>query len=319
MPSSGAFSFQLSGFAPARRDVTLEIVNETTGEKRTVSPFLDGSAMVRGLPTGAYQVRVLHPNVVGQLVDLRRVRLYDGLPTRITLPLPEELFRDTPVRETPDADLSPVHDAAIGARDLVVRSGGKQPGDPIRSEDWNAVVGALGDLATAVAELTRLVSPTGHDHPELEEKIDEGTGNLRRFADQFGAQLARIQRTLQTLAIERQVEDSFAHAAIVPDAVRQATRASIEVLKNYSDADTLVWGARKKTAYSTILRAMGDLRDAQADPGALEESDPFRSALLVATEEATVVAPRTVGGEIDQYGRVNAKTSGALLYAALGK
>ena len=317
--ANGAFTFQVSGHAPARRDVTLEIINETTGEKRTVSPFLDGSATVRGLPTGAYQVRVLHPNVVGQLVDMRRVRLFEGLPTRITLPLPEELFRDTPVRETPDADLTPVHQAAIAARDLVTASGGKQPGDPIRSEDWNAVVGALGDLATAMAELTRLVSPRGHDHPELEEQLDEGTGNLRRFADQFGAQLARIQRTLQTLAIERQVEGTFATAGIVPDAVRQSALESIQLLKQHSDSDTIVWGARKKTAYTSILNAMADLRDAQPNPVPLEESDEFKSTVLVATDEATIAAPRTVGGEIDGYGRVNAKTSGALLYRALGR
>jgi hypothetical protein len=317
--ANGVFSFQLSGHAPARRDATLEIVNETTGESRTVSPFLDGSAIVRGLPTGAYQVRVLHPNVVGQLVDMRRVRLFPGLPTRITVPLPEELFRDTPVRETADADLTPVQQAAVAARDLVTAAGGKQPGDPIRSEDWNAVVGALGDLATAVAELTRLVSPTGHDHPELEEQLDEGTANLRRFADQFGAQLARIQRTLQTLAIERQVETTFANAGIVPEAVRQAAQESIAVLKQHSDSDTIVWGARKKTAYTAILNAMATLRDAQPNPVALEESEEFKSTVLVATEEATVVAPRTVGGEIDGYGRVNAKTAGALLFRALGR
>lgn len=317
--ANGAFNIQVSGYAPARRDVSLEIISETTGEKRTVTPFLDGSAMVRGLPTGSYQVRVLHPNVVGELVDLRRVRLFEGLPTRITLPLPEDLFRDTPIRDTPDANLTPVHDAAVAARDLVGPAGGKQPGDPIRSEDWNAVVGALSDLAGAVAELTRLVAPQGHDHPELAEKIDEVNGNVRRFADQFGAQLARIQRTLQTLAIERQVDDTFAAAGVVPEPVRSSVAESLSQLKAYSDSDTLVWGARKKTAYASILKAMGDLRDAQPDPTPLEDNDQFKSTLLVATEEATVAAPRTVGGEIDQYGRVNAKTSGALLYRALGR
>lgn len=316
--ATGAFNIQVSGHAPARRDVSLEIVSETTGETRTVTPFLDGSAMVRGLPPGAYQVRVLHPNVVGELVDLRRVRLFEGLPTRLTLPLPEELFRDTPVRETVDADLTPVRDAAIAARDLAAPAGGKQPGDPIRSDDWNAVVGAVSDLASAVAELTRLVAPNGHDHPELEEKVDEVNGNVRRFADQFGAQLARIQRTLQTLAIEREVDGAFANAGIVPEAVRNAVLESVQVLKTHSDSDTIVWGARKKTAYSAILKGLGDLRDAQPDPTGLDGSEEFQRALTVATEEATVAAPRTVGGEIDQYGRVNAKTSGALLYRAFG-
>ncbi|MFC0533297.1 hypothetical protein [Phytohabitans kaempferiae] len=314
--ANGAFSIQLSGHAPARRDVTLEIISETTGEKRTVTPFLDGSAMVRGLSPGAYQVRVLHPNAVGELVDLRRVRLFEGLPTRLRLPLPEELFRDTPVRETEDANLTPVHDAAVAARDAVASTGGKQPGDPIRSEDWNAVVGGLTDLANAVAELTRLVAPQGHDHPELEEKIDEVNGNVRRFGDQFGRQLARIQRTLQTLAIEREVEETIGRAGVVPNGVRVKVAESVDLLKRHSDSDTVVWGARKKSAYASILQAMGDLRDAQPDPTELEESEEFQRTLTVATEEASTAAPRTVTGEIDQYERVNAKTAGALWYRA---
>jgi hypothetical protein len=314
--ANGSFSIQVSGHAPARRDVALEIVNETTGETRQVKPFLDGSAMVRNLPPGAYQVKVLHPNVVGELVDMRRVRLFEGLPTRLRLPLPDELFRDTPVRETPDADLTPVHDAATAVRDQVSGLGARKPGDPIRSDDWNAVVGAVTDLANAVAELTRLVAPNGHDHPELAEKIDEVNGNVKRFSDQFGGQLARIQRTLQTLAMERELDDTLSQAGNIPIDVRARITESISLLKEHSDSDTLIWGARKKNAYLAIAQAVGDLRDAQPDPTALENNVQFQRVLAVATEEATTAAPRTVGGEIDRYERVNAKTSGALLYSA---
>jgi hypothetical protein len=314
--TKGSFSIQVSGHAPARRDVSLEITNETTGETRQVKPFLDGSAMVRNLAPGAYQVKVLHPNVVGELVDMRRVRLYEGLPTLLRLPLPEELFRDTPVRDTPDADLTPVHDGATAVRDQIGVLGARKPGDPIRSDDWNAVVGAVTDLANVVAELTRLVSPTGHDHPELEEKIDEVNGNVKRFADQFGGQLARIQRTLQTLAMQRDLEDTISLAGVIPPAVRARIDESITLLKDHSDSDTLVWGARKKNAYIAIQQAIGDLRDAQPDPQELESSQQFQRVLTVATDEATTVAPRSVSGEIDQYERVNAKTSGALLYSA---
>jgi hypothetical protein len=316
--ATGSFSVQLSGHAPARRDAYLEIVNETTGEKREVHPFLDGSAMVRNLPPGAYQVRVLHPNVVGELADLRRVRLFEGLPTRLRLPLPEELFRDTPVRETADADLTPVHDAAISARDLVEGVGGKQSGDPIRSDDWNAVVGAVADLSNAVAQLTRLVSPQGHDHPELEERIDEVNGNIRRVSDQFGAQLARLQRVLQTLAIQREIRDTFGRATVVPDPVRQRFEESFEILRSHTDSDTMVWGNRKKLAYSNMLTAMQELRDAQPDPREIEGAEEFQRALLVATEESSAVAPRSLAGEFDQYGRVNSKTAGELLYRGLG-
>jgi hypothetical protein len=306
----------MSGFAPARRDVELEITNESTGESRRVKPFLDGSASVRNLLPGQYQVKVLHPNVVGEIVDLKRVRVFEGLPTRLVLPLPEALFRDTPVRETPDADLTPVHAAATAARDLVSTAGGKQPGDPIRSEDWNSLTGAVADLANAVVQLTRLVTPTGHDHAELEEKMDEVNGNVRRFADQFGRQLARLQRTLQTLAIEKEVDDTIGRAGEVPPAVRGQLDAALLDLRRHSDSDTIVWGNRKKGAYNQILTAMQLLRDAQPDPGDLDSSEEFQRLLTVATEEAGASAPRTVQGEIEMSERINAKTSGALYYRA---
>src|SRR5918994_458434 len=59
---------------------------------------------------------------------------------------------------------------------------GKAPGEVIRAEDWNVLAGAVADLARAVGELTRLVSPVGHDHPELAEKFAEVQGNILRFS-----------------------------------------------------------------------------------------------------------------------------------------
>jgi TolA-binding protein len=316
--ATGSFNIQVSGFAPARRDVELEITNETTGETRQVKPFLDGSATVRNLVPGSYAVKVLHPNVVGELVDMRRVQLFEGLPTPIRLPLPEVLFRDTPIRDTPLADLSPVNAAAVSARDQASLAGGKQPGDPIRSEDWNTLTGAVTDLANAVAELTRLVSPDGHDHPELEEKIDEVNGNVARFADQFGNQLVRLQRTLQTLAIQSQVDDALSQAGTVPPDIRTRLDSAVQLLKDHTDSDTILWGARKKGAYDDILNAMTSLRDVQPDPSPLEQAASFQQVLTVATAEATTPAPRTVTGEIDRGDSINAKTAGVLYYQAFG-
>lgn len=317
--TNGSFSIQLSGHAPARRDARLELINEITGQTTEVTPFLDGSAMVRNLPTGPYQIKVFHPNVVGELVDMRKVRLYEGLPTRLRLPLPEELFRDTPVRDTPDADLTPVNDAANAVRDQVSHLGGRRPGDPIRSDDWNTVVGAVADLANAVAQLTRLVSPTGHDHPELEEKVDEVNGNVKRFADQFGGQLARIQRTLQTLAVQRDAEAALSQVEAVPARVRAQIEEHISILKGHSDSDTVIWGVQKRNAYTKIRDAIVELQQGAPDPTVLDGNVEFQRVLAVATEEADAAAPRTVGREIDQYERLNAKTSGALLYSAFGQ
>ena len=317
--ATGSFSIQVSGFAPARRDVELEIVSETTGETRRVKPFLDGSAMIRNLPTGNYAVKVLHPNVVGEIVDLKRIRLFEGLPTKVRLPLPEELFRDTPVRETVDADLSPVAGVAIASRDLVDGVGGKQPGDPIRSQDWNTLVQAVGDLAGAVAQLTQLVSPLGHDHPEIEEKMDEINGNARRFADSFARQLAQIQRTLQTLSVKRQADDVLGQATVVPDAVRQRLDGAFSVLESSASSDVVAFGIAKKNAYQQIFEALQDVRAAQEDPSILDTAESFQYVLSVATEESTASQPRSLIGEVAHAERINQKTGGSLYLKALGR
>jgi hypothetical protein len=82
----------------------------------------------------------------------------------------------------------------------------KQAGEAIRAEDWNAMVGSLRDLALAVAELTRLVTPTGHDHPELNRKFDEVTGNFTTLLNTLTAAMTELQRQIQSLRFRQQVE-----------------------------------------------------------------------------------------------------------------
>ena len=46
---------------------------------------------------------------------------------------------------------------------------------------------AVRDIANAVGELTKLVSPVGHNHKELEKKFDEVTGNFETLVNTEGA------------------------------------------------------------------------------------------------------------------------------------
>lgn len=316
--AKGSFDIQISGHAPARRDVELEITSESTGETRRIKPFLDGSAKVRDLLPGSYEVKVLHPNVVGSLVDLRKVRLFDGVPTRVRFPLPDDLFRDVPDLDPVEADLTPVQATATASRDLANGLDGKQPGDPIRSEDWNALVAAVSDLASAVAQITRLVAPRGHDHPELDAQVDAVESNVRRFSDHFGRQIAQLQRQLQALSTRRQVDDLLAVATVVPDSVRTRLTGAVRVLEQSATSDTIRYGSAKKGAYQQVLDTLVDLVDAQQDPSPLELSAPFDFLVTVASEETTRSQPRSVEGEVAHFETINRKTAGAIFRKALG-
>jgi hypothetical protein len=253
---------------------------------------------------------------------MRKVRLFDGPPTRLRLSLPDALFRDTPIEDVPDADLTPVTAAAAASRDLAGTLAGKLPGDPIRSEDWNSVVGAVGDLAAAVVQLTALVSPRGHDHPEIEEKLDEVNANVRTFSDSFGRQLAQMQRTLQALATRREVEDVLAQAKEVAAEQRKRIEAALVELEREIGRDVIPYGKTKKRAYQAVLDGIIAVQEGQRDPAvadALANADSYRYLLGLATEEAMSSQPRSIVGEVAHHDRVNQKTGGTMYTKALGR
>src|SRR2546421_3671477 len=187
------FNLQLQGFPAANRDATVKLTNQATGQIIERKPFLDGSLQVRDVDPGLWQLVVRHPNLVNPIIQ-QPVRLFpQPTPTFIPIPVPADLFKDTPIRDIPDANLAPVQQAVTSVRDRARPLAVKGAGEVIRASDWNSLAGAVSDLAAAVLELTNLVSPKGHDHPEIAEKIDEVQGNLRRFAEAFGKSLVELR------------------------------------------------------------------------------------------------------------------------------
>lgn len=211
-----AFNFQLQGYQPAYRDASIALVHEATGKKIERKAFLDGSLVVRDLDPGFYEVAVSHPNLVN-VIDKRRVRLFpQPAPTKIFVPIPEDIFRDSPIRDIPDADIGPVQSSISSVSASVSPIGNKKAGEAILASDWNTITGALQDLANAVLELTRIVSPKGHDHPEIAEKIDEVQGNIVRFSEAYGRSLLELKREIEAAKLRRRVKDNI----VVKDTVR---------------------------------------------------------------------------------------------------
>jgi hypothetical protein len=255
---------KLKGFAAANRDATVELRNEATGEVVQRKPFLDGSLMVRDIDPGPWQVRVVHPNLIQPLFE-SRIRVFPGAsPTIVPIPVPEDLFVDNPIRDVADADLSPVQQAATSARDQAAHVTGKAPGEVIRASDWNTLADAVASLAGAVLELTALVSPRGHDHPEIAEKIGEVQENLRRFAEAYGKSLLELQREIE---VEKLRKD--ASAALDAAGANQSTRdrvlGRIDTLERAGHSDTTVFTQQLSSTGQVLLTTVNDLANSQGE------------------------------------------------------
>ena len=171
------------GFPAANRDLTVEVRDPITADVvRTARPFLDGTVRLPGIDPGAYELAILHPNLALPVVR-RPIRILPSGDTRVSVVIDPSQFRNTPIEDIPDANLGPVRDTVTSIGETALPLAHKQAGEAIRSDDWNAMAGAVHDLASAVAELTRLVSPTGHDHPELVAKFDEMSSNFDQLVN----------------------------------------------------------------------------------------------------------------------------------------
>lgn len=262
LANKAAFQIQLQGYTPANRDAAIRLVNEATGAVVERKPFLDGSLTVRDLDPGYYQVQVSHPNLVN-LIENRRVRLFpQPAPTLVPIPVPSDLFRDTPIRDIPDADLKPVQSTAAAVRDQLRPLADKGPGEAIRAADWNSLVSAVSDLATSVLELTRLVAPQGHDHPEIAERIDQVQGNIRRFSEAFGRSLIELRREIETEDIERTAVDVLDRAQATPE-IRERVIGRLLGLREAVQSDTPQFTQKLANTGSVLLTTINELAEGQ--------------------------------------------------------
>jgi hypothetical protein len=254
-----SFKFQLQGFSPAFQDASIKLINTGTGAAIERKPFLDGSLVVPELDPGQYEMEVRHPNLVLP-IDRRRIKLFPQIPpTYVPVTIDPVLFKDSPIRDVPDVDLTPVQQTAQGVQDRLARVGGKLPGEAIKSADWNALVSALSELAGAVLDLTRRVTPIGHNHPEIAEKIDEVEDNLRNFSESFGRSLLAMQRKLEADNLHAIATDAFAGT---PSIIADKVFTRIAELPAVNQSDPRVFSKRLATTGAAILNAVSEAASA---------------------------------------------------------
>ena len=293
------------GFPAANRDLTVEVRDPLTSEVvRTAKPFLDGTVRLPDIDAGAYELAILHPNLALPVIR-RPIRILPSGDTRVSVVIDPSQFRNTPIEDIPDANLGPVRDTVTSVGETALPLASKQPGEAIRSDDWNAMAGAVRDLASAVAELTRLVSPTGHDHPELVTKFDEMSRNFDQLVNTLSASMTELQRQIQAQRLRRQIDD-LVSVGQLDDATAGQMYTLVGNLETNVTDSPLVYGRRARdvgqqltAAVAQVLETQPTLSDTPA-VGALAQSTD-----LLRTQQAT-----TYTSEIE-FHRLTDRTLGA--------
>jgi hypothetical protein len=310
MTTRGSLDIRLQGFVPANRDAVVRLTNPTTGQQLERRPFLDGTLIVRDIEPGPWEMQVLHPNLISP-IDTRVIRVFpQPFPTRIPVPIPPDLFRDTPIRDIPDADVAPVQQAAVAARDAAAPIGGKAAGEVIRAEDWNQLAGAVSSLAAAVLELTNLVSPRGHDHPEIAEKIAEVQGNVRRFTESFGRSLLELRRDMESQFLRRQILEVLA-TATVNEVTRAALLAQVADLERATQETTPIFSRRLAGAGNLLLTVVADLAEEQPDPETWRTQPVVQTLLATAGHYAEAGVQTQPEQELGTYRRTTTAAGGS--------
>jgi hypothetical protein len=299
MATKSAFSLQLSGFPAANRDAEVTLTNTATGEVVKRNPFLDGSLTVRDLDPGLWNVKVTHPNVISP-VFAQTVRLFPQVaPTLVPIRIPPGLFQDTPIRTIPEANLGPVQQSLTSIRDSIGPIQSKSPGEVIRASDWNALASAVRDLADNVLQLTNLVSPVGHSHPEIADKISEVQQNLQNFAQSFGQSLLQLQREIETENL-RQTLTSVLDQAQAPQATRDDLLGRITSLNNVTQADPSVFTSQLSNTGNRVLTVVADLVTAKPD---LANNPQVQKVQQIAQQYSTSGTAVTMDSELKLYNR----------------
>jgi hypothetical protein len=218
----------LMGFPAVNRDLTVQLRDPLTSTVvATAQPFSDGTVRLPSVAPGAYELHVVHPNIAIPILT-RPIRVLPGDTTTVSVLIDPSQFRNTPITDQPVANLTPVQQTVDSISQSLVAISAKTAGEAIRAEDWNALVNGVRHLADAVSELSRVVSPLGHNHPELEKKINEMQTNFTSLVNQVSPALVELQRQINALRLQQQVSDLFDKSPVnTPDVVAAKAQATV--------------------------------------------------------------------------------------------
>jgi uncharacterized protein YoxC len=287
----------LMGFPAVNHDLTVQLRDPLTrAVVATAQPFSDGTVRMPTIPPGAYEMHVLHPNLTLPILT-RPIRVLPGDTTTVSVLIDPSKFRDTPIVDQVVANLTPVQQTVDSISQSLVSISTKTAGEAIRAEDWNALVNGVRHLADAVSELSRVVSPLGHNHPELEKKIEEMQTNFTGLVNQVSPALVELQRQINALRLQQQVSELFDKAPPAPAVTEAKNQANvlIQQLHGAVSQNPLTYGITQRdiaTQLQTITETV------QASAPANDDVKAKASALGATTTLMRSARTTTYEGEV---------------------
>jgi hypothetical protein len=270
-------NLSILGFPAVNPDLKIELRDPATNTVvKQAQPFLDGTVRIARLDPGAYELAVTHVNLATPVL-IKPIRVLPTGDTKIQVLIDPSRFRNLPIEDIPDANLGPVSDAAQAVAETVLPLAQKQPGEAITASDWNAMASSIRELALSVGELTRLVTPVGHNHPELERKIQEIGDNFTALLEQLSGAMTELQRQIQAERFRKQVETVLTAAQVDPS---QGTgKEFLDIVgrlrENVTDTPSR-FGRAARTTGIQLSTKLEQLLDAKADDEEFINSDAVK-------------------------------------------
>ncbi len=176
----------------------------------------------------------------------------------------ETVFRDTPIRDIPDADLGPVQQGVTAVRDSLAPIQGKVAGEAIRAADWNALVSAVRDLASNVLALTQLVAlARAIITPRSRRRSPRCRAISASFTEAFPRSLLEFRRELEA-AHFRNVVTGVLDAAEAPQKTRDDLLGRVDNLTGSLSADPSIFTAQLSKTGSAVLSRVTDADHCQS-------------------------------------------------------
>jgi hypothetical protein len=314
MAGNTVLKMQLNTPVSFTRDMTVELTNQVTNEKRTVKPYLDGSVVVPNIDAGTWRAQIKHPNLLFDVFD-KPLKILPDRPTIVPITIPSNIFENTPIQDVPDANLGPVQQRLDEAIQTVERQAVKKAGQPIYADDWNELSLTVAAVGKSTRDLTTLVSPQGHDHPEIAAKIDEIQRNLQRMFDAFGSSLAQLQRQIQQLALQRKVDAALDIATTVTPETRKALQDTVAGLQDAWADSPAVYSALKRRTAQTLQDQIGTILSNET--AAVRSAPEVKDLELFTGAMATEQTVKTYDEEIQQQQRTGTKSASGVVFDAL--
>jgi hypothetical protein len=310
---TNALNLNILGFPAVNQDLKVELRDPLTREVVTTArPFADGSVRVPKINAGAYEMAVIHPQLALPVLQ-RPIRVLPAGETTVSVLIDPSKFRNTPIEDIPDANLGPVRDRVASVAETVLPLSQKVPGEAIRSDDFNGLGNGVRDVALAVSELTRLVTPVGHSHPEVEAKLTEMQGNFDTLVSTLTVTLTELQRQLQAQRVRAQIEDVI-EVAKLPRESPQAKELldTAKLLDQDLTASPTLYGRVRRDTGQQLATKVEALIETQAAADPVFAQAPEVKALVDATDVMKTHRATSYGTEITQYRREDQQFGGGI-------